>query len=60
MGKAICTLQRAEPWARMIAEEGPMPIWWWLERSSGTPSPFVAADDPARVSGGMPEDRRAA
>jgi len=26
MGKAICTLQRAEPWARMIAEEGPMPI----------------------------------
>lgn len=29
--KAVCTLQRAEPWTRMIATEGPVPILRWLE-----------------------------
>ena len=29
--KAVCTLQRAEPWTRMIAIEGPVPILQWLE-----------------------------
>ena len=29
--KAVCTLQRADPWTRMIATKGPVPILRWLE-----------------------------
>jgi len=39
--KAVCTLQRAEPWTRMIATEGPVPILQWLESQA---TQFVKAN----------------
>lgn len=39
----------------MIAGEGPVPIGRRLEKSSGTSTPFVAADGQGSDDGGMQE-----